>query len=79
MAVAVSTPLVAIFGPTVEEYGFFPFRAKAKVLQRNIWCRPCSAHGTERCPLGHHRCMREIQPGDVIRALEELDLKGLNG
>ncbi|MFH0883388.1 MAG: glycosyltransferase family 9 protein [bacterium] len=78
MAVAVSTPLVAIYGPTVEEFGFFPFRAKATVLQRNLWCRPCSAHGTERCPLGHHRCMREIQPDDVLRALKGLDLKGLN-
>ena len=79
MAVAVGTPLVAIFGPTVEEYGFFPFRARAKVLQRHLWCRPCSAHGTERCPLGHHRCMREIQPGDVTEALAGLDLRGLNG
>jgi heptosyltransferase-2 len=79
LAVAVSTPLVAIFGPTVEEFGFFPFRAKARVLQRNLWCRPCSAHGTERCPLGHHRCMRKIQPDDVLGALKGLELKGLNG
>jgi heptosyltransferase-2 len=79
LAVAVDVPLVAIFGPTVKEFGFFPFRAKAAVLQRNLWCRPCSAHGTERCPLGHHRCMREIQPADVIEALNGLDLKGLNG
>lgn len=73
MATAVGTPVVALYGPTVEAFGFFPYRARAAVLQRSdLACRPCSAMGGPRCPLGHHRCMEEILPDDVADALRRL-------
>ena len=65
MATAVGTPVVALFGPTVEQFGFFPYRAPAVVLQRDLRCRPCSAAGSARCPLGHHRCLNDIAPLEV--------------
>src|SRR5438094_671589 len=46
MATGVGTPVVALFGPTVEQFGFFPYRARTAVLQRELACRPCSATGT---------------------------------
>lgn len=70
LATAVGTPVIAMYGPGVEEFGFFPYRGRAQVLQRaDLTCRPCSTHGGPRCPLGHHRCMVEISPEDVARAL----------
>ena len=72
MATGVGTPVVALFGPTVEQFGFFPYRAHAVVLQRDLDCRPCSATGTARCPLGHHRCLGDITPADVAAAIERL-------
>ena len=72
MATGVGTPVVALFGPTVEQFGFFPYRARARVLQRDLDCRPCSALGTATCPLGHHRCLGDITPADVIQAVEEM-------
>jgi heptosyltransferase-2 len=72
MATAVNTPVVALFGPTVEAFGFFPYRARATVLQVDLGCRPCSSKGSPSCPLVHHRCMREIVPGQVATALEAL-------
>jgi len=72
MATGVGAPVVALFGPTVEQFGFFPYRARARVLQRDLDCRPCSAMGTAQCPLGHHRCLGDITPADVIRAVEEV-------
>ncbi len=70
LATAVGTPVVALYGPGVEEFGFFPYRARAVVLQRpELTCRPCSTHGGPRCPLGHHRCLVDILPEDVARAL----------
>lgn len=70
MATAVGTPLIALFGPTVEAFGFFPYRARAEVLQRELPCRPCSSKGSPRCPLGHHRCMEEIDPAIVMDRVE---------
>jgi lipopolysaccharide heptosyltransferase II len=72
MATAVGAPVVALFGPTVEQFGFFPYRAPATVLQRALDCRPCSATGTATCPLGHHRCLVDIAPADVVAAVERL-------
>lgn len=72
LATAVGTPLVGLYGPTVEELGFFPYRARATVLQRDLSCRPCSTHGGPVCPLGHHRCMTEITPEEVAAAVNSL-------
>jgi heptosyltransferase II len=69
MATGVGTPVVALFGPTVRQFGFFPYRAEAKVVEVDLACRPCSAHGGSRCPLGHHRCMRQMAPDLVFARL----------
>ena len=53
--------VVAIFGPTVPEFGFGPLGTRARVVQRSdLECRPCSAHGGTQCPLGTHACMTGI-------------------
>ena len=72
MATGVGTRVVALFGPTVEPFGFFPYASRAEVLERDLSCRPCSAMGTERCPLGHHRCLEEIFPDQVAAAVQRL-------
>lgn len=72
MATGVGTPVVALFGPTVEQFGFFPYRARSIVLERGLDCRPCSTTGTATCPLGHHRCLADITPAEVAAAIERL-------
>jgi heptosyltransferase-2 len=70
LATAVGTPIVAMFGPTVPEFGFGPRRAEDIVLGHDaLPCRPCSKHGPPACPLGHHRCMRELPVGAVLGAV----------
>ena len=69
MATGVGTPVVALFGPTVEAFGFFPYTRDATVLELPLPCRPCSSQGGPRCPLGHHRCLVEIEPAVVHEAL----------
>ena len=71
MATAVGTPVVALFGPTVKEFGFFPYTRNATVLELDLSCRPCSSKGTATCPLGHHRCLVGIEPDRVLTALGE--------
>jgi lipopolysaccharide heptosyltransferase II len=73
LATAMGTPIVALFGPTVTEFGFGPLRAGDVALGIDgLQCRPCSPHGPPRCPLGHHRCMREITVAAVLAAIEEI-------
>jgi lipopolysaccharide heptosyltransferase II len=74
MATAVGTPVVALFGPTVEAFGFFPYRARSRMLELSLPCRPCSSKGGPRCPLGHHRCLAEIPPAEVLTATSEFCL-----
>ncbi len=71
MASAVGTPVTAIFGSTVRELGFFPYRVQNKVLEQQLWCRPCSHVGRRTCPLGHFKCMREITPDIVQKHLNK--------
>jgi heptosyltransferase-2 len=71
LAGAVGTPVVAIFGPTVPAFGFGPRGASDRVVEvSGLSCRPCSAHGPMRCPLGHHRCMVDIAAATVVAAVE---------
>jgi len=60
LAVAVGTPVISIFGPTVPEFGFAPLGDNDKIVQVKIPCRPCSLHGDNNCPEGHHLCMKKI-------------------
>lgn len=70
LATAVRRPVVALLGPTVRAFGYAPYGVPAQVLERPLGCRPCSAFGSDHCPLGHHRCMIEIDPDAVAAAVE---------
>lgn len=63
IARAMGIPVVALFGPTSDR--LHRFRAEDQVLTVELPCRPCSAHGGKRCPLGHHRCLAELS-GDRV-------------
>lgn len=73
LASAMGTPTVAIFGPTVPEFGFGPLAPRASVVGHDVLpCRPCDRHGPQRCPLGHHHCMRELSPSMVAERARTL-------
>jgi heptosyltransferase-2 len=68
MAAALRVPVVAIFGPTVQEFGFYPFKASAEVVSAILACRPCSTKGSTSCPRGHHQCMQQVTVAHVLAA-----------
>ncbi len=73
VASALKKPVVAIFGSTTEELGFFPLTTQHIVVQNyNVKCRPCSHIGKRTCPKGHFKCMKEITPPQVIAAVEKM-------
>ncbi len=70
LGTASGTPAVAIFGPTVPAFGFGPRGARDRIVEHpGLGCRPCSAHGPQVCPLGHHRCMTELSVESVAAAV----------
>jgi lipopolysaccharide heptosyltransferase II len=70
IAVAMNRKIVAIFGSTVKEFGFFPLAKDSIVLERKgLACRPCSHIGRSECPEKHFRCMNEISPDDVVQSV----------
>jgi len=71
IAAAMHRRLVAIFGSTVREFGFFPVTKESVVLERTgLVCRPCSHIGRSECPEKHFRCMVDIGVEEVARAVE---------
>jgi len=75
LASAMGTPTVAIFGPTVPDFGFGPLASSSVVVGHEaLACRPCHRHGPRRCPLTHFRCMRELTPESVAEHTRRLIL-----
>lgn len=61
LANSVGTQVIAIFGATIPEFGFYPYNKNDVVLQVNgLKCRPCGIHGGNRCPVKTFDCMNKI-------------------
>jgi len=72
LAEAVGTPVVAFFGPTVREFGYYPRLARSRVLEVALPCRPCSRNGARQCPYGTTECLTAIGPSVALEALAEV-------
>jgi len=73
LACAVKVPVIAFFGSTVKEFGFFPYKANSIELNvDNLPCRPCTHIGRKSCPLIHFKCMKDIKPDFAFNSLNRL-------
>lgn len=73
VAAARRRPVVAIFGSTVRQFGFAPFRTPSVVVENEgLYCRPCTSIGRESCPETHFRCMLELDVDRVAHAVREI-------
>ena len=70
-AVAVGTPVVAIFGATAPKFGFYPYNPDDIVIERELPCRPCAVHGGLKCPIGTFECMLDIGPAEVYKNVKK--------
>jgi heptosyltransferase-2 len=73
MAAAFKVPNVAIYCATSPAFGFSPWRNRAQVVEKSdLGCKPCSRHGSERCPIGTESCMRDLSPAEVLDAARRM-------
>lgn len=73
LASAAETPTLAIFGPTVVEFGFRPWGGEVYIVDKQgLGCRPCGPHGHKKCPRGTHECMRNLAANEVIGRAREI-------
>lgn len=68
IASATRTRVFVFFGPTPSDTGFGPLAENSQILNhqlllgRSLDCQPCSKHGQDICPLGHHSCLADLPP-----------------
>ncbi|MEW6058444.1 MAG: glycosyltransferase family 9 protein [Bdellovibrionota bacterium] len=69
---AVGTPVMAVFGPTSLELGFAPRLEGSAIIQRDLWCRPCSKTG-RWCIRPFHRwkCLDEVSVAQTYEVLQK--------
>ena len=66
-AEALRKKVIAIFGCTVKEFGFYPQLEESRVLEvRGLKCRPCTHIGKDKCPKKHFKCMEEISIDEFL-------------
>jgi ADP-heptose:LPS heptosyltransferase len=63
IAAAFRKKIFSVWGNTVPEFGMYPYQPAegSKIIEvKDLYCRPCSKIGYAKCPLGHFRCMNDM-------------------
>ncbi len=68
MAAALGKPAITLLGPTLPAWIENP-SVRGPLLRAELDCLGC---GKRACPLGHHRCMRDLTPERVLREVAAL-------
>lgn len=72
VAEAVGKDVIGIMGPTSYEFACYPYRKGSRVVELNMWCRPCSKNGQGLCiRWGKRPCLNKIKPDIVFEQLVE--------
>ncbi|MFZ8903008.1 MAG: glycosyltransferase family 9 protein [bacterium] len=75
LAEAMRTPSIALFGPTVKEFGYAPMLAQSRLMETDLAlrCRPCSRTGKGTCKNREQQiCMYSISTQKVWDAAQLL-------
>ena len=71
VAAALDRDLVAIYGSSDPNFTP-PLNQRAQILGLNLECSPCFKR---ECPLGHTNCLTQLEPAQVLQAIEAFPVK----
>lgn len=69
---AFGRPVISIFGPTSESFGFEPHLELSQAISEKVWCRPCSGTGSKKCFRSEQFCMTKISSERILLAVKEI-------
>lgn len=78
IAAAFKKPVISVWGNTVPAFGMYPYYGPLSTQKfyisevENLWCRPCSKIGYKKCPLGHFKCMNNMDIAKLASQANEL-------
>jgi ADP-heptose:LPS heptosyltransferase len=75
MSEAVGISCAVLFGPTIEAFGFAPWREQSQAWSSPLGCRPCSKHGSRLCRYGDMRCFYSLATKELATRLAALLLE----
>lgn len=67
LGTALDVPVVGLFGATDPRWTE-TYHPRATTLYNQLACSPCAK---QHCPLGHHRCMKELSVDRVFAAVQQ--------
>ncbi|HMT12561.1 MAG TPA: glycosyltransferase family 9 protein, partial [Ignavibacteria bacterium] len=73
LAAASGKPVVLVYGSTDMSFGFYPLTSKYAIAENDtLECRPCTDHGRDKCPLGHFKCIVDLDAKRIVSMMEGL-------
>jgi len=77
IAAAFRKNIISVWGNTVPELGMYPYLpgkdSQSVIIEnKSLSCRPCSKIGFEKCPIGHFKCMRDLNESSIAEAIKKL-------
>lgn len=63
IASAFNKKIISVWGNTIPQFGMGPYlpASESMVLEnKTLKCRPCSKLGYRKCPIGHFKCMNDL-------------------